>query len=425
MPETGPSWSVLTLRHVRRYISGSSAVMMTAFFAIVYALASMLLGGMIVLGNVRGGYTVLILSRGGAWQPSWNYPGLLIIAPWGVVSLPWFQTLAMILVSIGVGIGMSVAVLLSVALVRSRRATTSTPAAAGAVAGLTPAMISLVTLGACCSTTLAASAGVAVVAQVSGSTAANLILNNWYLGVFQVAVVWMALVAQELLLRVYGGLFGLGAPSAAPLPRLDRRFLAGTALRIALLAGGVTWSLAMVAEWTTTSPFQATGATWFRWIFEHQLVAFLAMFAAFAPSGTFHTLLEAFRRRSGWILRGGLLIAGLCLLLWVPPPASGWGIEGFGNELAAVLGAPASWGGVSPVYGPGLSLYVRWGLQYLLLSLFALLAACAPEVAFRPLLWTVGPARVGPGSADLRNTPDLSEGTPGPGTSGSPHPGSP
>jgi hypothetical protein len=418
MPPADSPVSLLTLRQVRVYISRSGAIMMTAFFAIVYGLASMLLGGMIVLGSIRGGYTVEILNRAASWQPAWQYPGLLIVAPWGVVSLPWFPTLAMIVVSVGVGIGMSVAVLLSTALIRARRTAAGRPAAAGAVAGLTPAMISLVTLGACCSTTAAASAGVAVVAQVSGSTSATLILNNWYLGVFQVAVVWIALIAQELLLRVYGGLFGLpnvGSGAAGATPRLDRRFVAGCLLRIALLAGGVTWSLAMVADWTTVSPLQAPAATWFRWIFEHQLVSFLAMFAAFVPVGTYRNLVEVFRARFGWVARAGLLLGGVCLLAWVPPPAAGWGIEGFGNELAAVLGAPVSWGAVAPVYGPGIDLYLRWGLQYLLLSVFAVVVVVVPERAFRPLLWTVGHPSGEPETVGVGGLPDI------PGHESSPH----
>jgi len=387
--------SALTLPTVRRFIRGSGAIMMTAFFAVVYALASMLFGGMIVLGTIRGGYTIEILTRAASFQPVWDYPGLLIVAPWGVVSLPWFPTLAMIVVSIGVGIGMSVAVLLSVRIVRARRSAAGRPAVAGSVAGLTPAMISLVTLGACCSTTAAASAGVAVVAAVSGTTTASLILNNWFLGVFQMAVVWIALVAQELLLRVYGSIFGLAnLPPAtavpAPAPKSHRQLVAGSVLRMALLAGGVTWSLAMVADWTTTNPFQASAATWFYWILEQQVVSFLAIFAAFAPAGTYVVLLRIFRARWGLVVRGLLAIGGLCLLLWVPPPAAGWGIEGFGNELAWVMGAPASWGAVAPVFAPGLALYLRWGLQYLLLSLFALAVTFAPTIAFGPLLATVG-----------------------------------
>ncbi len=369
--------------------------MMTAFFAIVYALASMLFGGMIVLGTIRGGYTVEILTRAASFEPVWDFPGLLIVAPWGVVSLPWFPTLAMIVVSIGVGIGMSVAVLLLFRILRARRSAAGGPAVAGSVAGLTPAMISLVTLGACCSTTAAASAGVAVVAAVTGTTTATLILNNWFLGVFQIAVVWMALVAQELLLRVYGGIFGLADPRTpsgvlSPAPKVDRRFVAGCALRVGLLAGGVTWSLATVADWTVVNAFQAPAATWFYWIIEQQLVAFLAIFAAFAPAGTYVTLLRIFQRRWGLLVRAVLAVGGLCLLVWVPPPFAGWGIEGFGNELASVFGAPASWGAVAPVFTPGLSLYLRWSLQYLLLSLFALGVVIAPTSVFRPLLATVG-----------------------------------
>ena len=134
----------------------------------------MLLGGMIVLARFSGGYSVLLLWGNALGLQSWNYPGLLIEAPWGFVVLPFFATLSMILVSVGVGLGMAVALLLGAQLLREHRATAGRPTTTGAIAGLTPAMIALVTLGACCSTTAAATAGVGLVAQSSGSSISNL-----------------------------------------------------------------------------------------------------------------------------------------------------------------------------------------------------------------------------------------------------------
>ncbi len=60
-------------------------------------------------------------------------------------------------------------------------------------------MIALVTLGACCSTTAAATAGLGVIAQASGTSIDELLANNWYIGVFQILVLWIALIAQEQL----------------------------------------------------------------------------------------------------------------------------------------------------------------------------------------------------------------------------------
>src|SRR5208282_5512115 len=152
--------ALLTLWEIRTYIRRSSARGGVVFFALLYVLGSLFLGGMVVLGNIRGGYTISTVWGGAASGGSWNYPGLLIIAPWGVVSLPFFATCAMIVVGIGVGFGMTVAFLLGIGLLRTRGTGRGGTSTAGTVAGLTPAMLSLVTLGACCSTTAAATAGV-------------------------------------------------------------------------------------------------------------------------------------------------------------------------------------------------------------------------------------------------------------------------
>ena len=392
----GSPLSLLTLREVRRYIRRSHAIAMTVTFVVLYALGSMVLGGMLLFANLSGGYQAILILGNGLGTNSWSYPGLLILAPWGIIELPFFATLSMVVVSIGVGIGMAVAVLLGVALVRSRRRTSGRPASVGSIAGLTPAMIALVTLGACCSTTAAATAGVGLVAQVSGSTTDNLLLNNWFLGVFQMAVVWVALVAQEIVLRVYGGLLGLtGKPTAEPsvryvAPPVDRRYLAGGLLRVGLLVGGITWSLAMLVEWTSVDPLAASGALWFRWIGEHQLPAFLAVFAALFPSGTYVALGGNGSRRAVLALRVAAVVAGLALLVGAPPPLAGAGVEGFVNELMAVLGLPAAWGAVAPVFPVGVDLAFRWGLQYLLLGGFSLAFGLYGARALVPIRWTVG-----------------------------------
>jgi hypothetical protein len=391
-PVPGSSLSLLALREVRKYIRKSHAVMMTVTFAVLYALGSMVMGGMLVLFSERGGYTVGVLWGNPLGQSPWLYPGLIVSAPWGVLTLPFFGTLSMIIVSIGVGIGMAVAVLLVIALVRNR-GSSGRASSVGSAAGLTPTMLALVTLGACCSTTAAATAGVGLVASVSGSNTDNLLLNNWFLGVFQIAIVWVALLAQELVLRVYSGILGLSEPGIRTTyigPRYSSRFLTGSLLRVALLVGGVTWSLTMLVEWTSTGPFNASAALWFRWIVQHQLPAFLAIMAALFPAGTARALTGAMRATGRGLLRGGLLLAGITLVAGAPPPLAGWGIEGLGNEAMGVLGYSASMGAVTPVFPPGLDLAFRWGLQYLLLGGLAIAVALVPDRAFAPLGWTLG-----------------------------------
>jgi len=363
--------------------------MMTAFFAIVYAFASMLLGSMLLLTPLGPPYYAEILWAGGA--PAWNYPGLLIVQPWGVVALPFFGTLAMILVSIGVGIGMAVAVLLAAALMRDRRARQGQPAAVGTVAGLTPAMIALVTLGACCSTTAAATAGVWIVGQVSGTSTDNLLLNNWYLGVFQIVVVWVALLAQELLLRVYGGLFdrperGAPGPEAPSVPpHVDRRSVAAVVVRVGLLIGGLTWSLTMLAEWTVIDPATAPAAMWYSWIVQHQLLAALAIAAALFPRGLLGAVRAASSSVGTRLLRGVLLVGGLTLVVGVPPPFAAQGAGGLGNQIWGVLDATSAWGAGPIVPTSAAGTAFSWILQYALLGTFAVVVALLPLRALRAL----------------------------------------
>jgi hypothetical protein len=388
--------SLLSLREIRRYIVRSHAVMMSVFIGVVYALLAMTESGMLILAPLGGKYSVQLFLGNALGQQPWNYPGLLVVAPWGIVTLPFEGTIAMVWVSGGVALGMAVAVLLGVALVRQRSTPANGPAALGSLAGLTPAMIALLALGACCSTTAVATAGVGAIAQVSGSTTDNLLLNNWYLGLFQMAIVYVALVAQEALLRAYGGLFGSSAgfgalTPSAPSPRsIDRRVVMGTAFRALLLIAGVTWSLAMLAQWSTTSAGGPSAAMWFDGIVVHQFLSFLAISAALFPSAVARLYGELARSAVGRWLRGAALGAGLLLLLGAPPPFSLWGVEGWGNELLSIAGVSASWGAVPPVFPLGIGLAFRWGVQYLVLGGFALVLALRPSAALAPGLWSTG-----------------------------------
>lgn len=374
---------LLTLREIRTFIARSSARGGVVFFGLLYVLGSLFLGGMVVLGNIRGGYTILTVWGGTAG--SWNYPGLLIVAPWGVVSLPFFATFAMVVVGVGVGYGMTVAFLLALRLLTTRATRSSGSSAAGAFAGLTPAMISLVTLGACCSTTAAATAGVGLVAQASGTSASNLLLNNWYLGVFQIVMVWVALVAQEMLLVVYAGLFGgtAGAETLrAPSPRrVDGRFLAGGLLRVLLLGAGLVWALTVLAEWTTINPVSAGAGYWFQWLVQHELVSGLAISVALFPTATGDTF-RRLRHGIGWLVPSLVLLAGLSLLLWSPPPLPAWGVDGLLNQVLGTVGAPPAWGAIPAGSVAGMALYLRWGFEYVLLGGFATVTALAPERVF-------------------------------------------
>ena len=381
-----PRWPslvhLLTLHEVRGYLRRSHGIGLAVFIAVAYALSSMLLGGMLVLAHLSGGYSVVVLWGTPISVQPWNYPAVLIAAPWGFVELPFAATISMVLVSAGVGLGMAVAIILGYRLIANRKASAGSPTAAGAVAGLTPALIGLVTLGACCSVTAAATAGVGLVAQASGTSTTNLLLNNWFLGVFQVVVVFIALIAQELLLRVYGTLFAGNDPgfSSTPLAArpLDRKTVARAALRAVLLAAGITWILAVLADWTVTGPATAPAALWFNWLIEHWVVGGFAVFAALAPETLYGWARAIETSWRGRVLRGILLVGAWSLAVWLPAPLASAGAEGFGNEILGLLGAPTSVGAVPPAFPWGIPLLARWLFQYLLLAGFSGAVAVAP-----------------------------------------------
>jgi hypothetical protein len=398
-------WALLSLSHSRALVRRPRFLLLATVIAVVYALIAMVVGGMITIFSPPAhltSYWVLFLSG----TPWWDYPGLLAVNPYFALSLPFLPTLFMVVTSAGVGLGMSVAVILSLSLLRHRRATAGRPAVVGTAVGLTPAMIALITLGACCSTTAAASAGIGITAQATGTSAGALLLNNWYLGVFQLVILYVALLAQEQLLRVYGSLVpvstGFGRPSVTQ-PPLDRRFAAGATLRVLLLAAGVTWSLAMVAEWLTINPGTASLGAWTGWVLQHQLVGFAAILAALVPVLTYRGFVRLLSSWPGLVLRGLLVVAGLSLAVGVPPPVAATGWHGFANELLGTAGVSAAWGGVAPGLPLGLALAVRWAAQYLLLGAFAVALGMQPLVALRPILWTVAgseadrPSRAGDG----------------------------
>lgn len=398
MAEPTPGWeralAIATLSRLRGELRSRLGVALVAGFSVGFALLSMLVGLMLEFGPEAGPYTARVIN-----QPStqwWNYPALLIVQPWGIVTLPFFATIAMVVVSFGVGLGMAIAVVLGLRLVRDRRTAPKGPTASSVAGALTPAMIAALTLGACCSTTAVTLASIGTTAQVTGTTVNNLLLNNWYLPVFQMVVLWIALVAQEQLVRVYGSVLGLGPDPSASVPTsrppVAGRGLWGIAARALVVVAGVTWGLTLLAEWTVPSPPVASLATGFQVIVLHLVPAVAAVAVGFFPEATGRWLSRASAAGLRVGARAVLLVSGVALLTWVPPSLIRVGVSGFVNQMFGLLGLPVSWG-ATPTVVPGVA---GWGLlllQYLLLGGLSLGLAVDPA-------WTMGrlgQARVAPG----------------------------
>ena len=396
--------SIIALPEIRRWLRSARALPLVAAIAVAYALISMYVGGMLVVGHDGGPTELSVVMANSATFDTWNYPAVVFQFSWGYINFPFFATIAMVLVATGVGIGMTIAVLLVRVLLVSRAYRRAAPASMSGLAGLTPAMLALVTLGACCSTAAAATAGVWAVAAVSGTAAVDLLLNNWYLGLFQIVVVWIALVAQEIILRVYRTSVGPSAPTTIPplggastTPRLT----VGWILRALLLVGGTTWALSMLAQWATEYPVPVSPESWLLWSFCYLVPGLLAILSALTPTLVARALVGAassedpatFAELAGsasrGLLRGVMLLAGLALLFGTPAGLAARGLVGLGNEIAFFTGGPLFWGTIAPPLGPAWGLAFRWAIQYILLGTFSTLAALAPKIALRPLLWTV------------------------------------
>ena len=374
--------SLAPLERTRALLRSRRARVAVVAIAIAYMVLSMDIGQMLTFLDFSGPTLVTVQWAGSPW---WDFPELFVFSGGVALDLLFLPTLTMVLVSVGVGIG-ATAALVSVAPVLRRRskgkgreaATTSTAGASAAITGLA-------TMGACCCTSCAGAAGVAVVAAASGTDILFLLRENWYLDLFQLVVLGVALLAQERSLR-------LPADYCRVPPKADRRFVLGSVLRVALLLAGITWSLAMFVEWAEMSPLAAGPATWYHWIVEHQLLAVAALAAGMFPKETAAWIRRAYAAAGGWPLRIVLLAGGITWGVWVPPALTGIGLEGFVNELLGALGAPAAWGAVAPD-AVGAALLFHWAFQHLLLSGFAVVLAVRPRWAMAPLLRTVeGPA---------------------------------
>ena len=220
-----PPWvSVLLLQRTRSILHTRKRRAAAVAVAAGYGVVALLAGFMLQVGPTgASGTTARVLTN--SYSPAWwNYPALVVVAPGGVLALPFLATVSMLLVAAGVGLGMVAGVFAASSFLRSWKARSTVGGAGSTLVGLTPAMVALLTVGACCSTGAAAAGGLGGIAQLGGTSYTQILNNPWALYVVQLAVLGIALVAQEELLVVFGGLrevFDPGAPtrSEGPTPR--------------------------------------------------------------------------------------------------------------------------------------------------------------------------------------------------------------
>jgi hypothetical protein len=195
--------SILALQWTRSLLMRLRYRLLVGLIGLGYALGAMLYTGMIYVPHHPLNIPLFLYIEPTGPGASWTYPAILAGGPYFQVDLPMLSMVQMTLSAAGVGLGMSLSVLLVARLLRQRRSAPLGTTTARSALGLTPAMIAFVTLGACCSTSAAATAGIGLLAHSGGVGATALFANTWYLGFVQVAVVYVALIAQEQLVRIY------------------------------------------------------------------------------------------------------------------------------------------------------------------------------------------------------------------------------
>ncbi len=391
MSPTEPSprlLSLLSLSRTRATVRSSRGKAIVAGIGVAYGLVALLAGYMLELVRTgASGTTVVVLTN--PYSPAWwNYPALIVITPGGVLALPFFATFSMVVVSFGVGLGMGAGLLVAVRFFRSWRSAKASGRPATSLAGMTPAMVAVLTLGACCSTSAAAAGGIGAVAVASGTTYTQILLNSWFLNVFQMVVLAIALLAQELLISMYDSLLQGSSESdptrsarAMPTERSGR--FPWLALRVFLVIGGTLWILALLIEATLPAPGTPLAGVVLGGLFQHVLLGGTAIAAGLMPTA----VLGTFGRRSPrTAVRGGrwlLLVAGTTVAVGVPPPLNTWGLTGLGNYSLGSLGLPAKLGGVVPPGGVGLVPDLVIASLYALLGVFGMVVAVYPDRVLR------------------------------------------
>lgn len=383
----------LFLPRTRRLVRGSGGRTLALAIAVLYGLLSLYAGGMLVFGPT-GDTTTTVQVVSIPYDPQWwIFPALVVIGPSGLLTLPFFATVTMVLVSIGVGLGMGAGLLVARQVWRQWKTAKRGTGASSALAGMTPAMVALLTLGACCSTSAAAAAGIGAVAVSSGVSMDLLRFDNWYLNLFQLAVLFVALVAQEQLLALYGGLLGVApgterARDGTARPTLHRVRAPVVAIRVFLAAAGTLWALAFLLELAAPPPGVPFAGVLLGGLLQHVFLGVFLILASLAPALLLGLSRETSLMGATPVFRVLLLLCGLSVLVGVPPPVNGWGMGGLGNDVLRAAGVSTAAG--ASVVGPSLggpAADLTWAAVYALLGLFGVLIAWRPH---RWLTWLLG-----------------------------------
>lgn len=262
---------------------------------VAYGLLSMLSTGMV---RADGGAVARV-----AWvTPPSGDPVILLSGLGWSATLPLESLGITILVAVATGVGLGAAVAVSLRLRAGGASTKIGTTSAATVAALAPAMMALVTLGACCSTVAAAASGL-----VGGTGSSQLALGpitvpSLFLGIGQLGLLAVALSAQERLFRMFGDLLRLGpgpsTPSKVREREWRRRFIARSPFIAISLGVGVLGSVAFATVVAGAPALGAPGPLILGSILHADARSLFVVGAVLFPA---LVALAATRRNVGWI----------------------------------------------------------------------------------------------------------------------------
>lgn len=297
--------------------------------AVAYGLLSMLSTGMV---RADGGPVARVV-----WEtPPSGDPVILLSGLGWSATLPLEGLGLTILVALATGVGLGAAVAVSLRLRAGACSAKIGTTSAATVAALAPAMMALVTLGACCSTVAAAASGL-----VGGTGSSQLALGpitvpTLFLGVGQLGLLAVALSAQERLFRMFGDLLrlepGPSPPSKVPEREWRRRFIARSPFSATSLGVGVLGGVAFAAVVAGSPSLGGPGPLILGGVLHADVRSLFVVGTVLFPA---LVALAATRRNVGWIGPSlGALMAGIGLsyapqelpfgdgLSWEGPPGA-------------------------------------------------------------------------------------------------------
>lgn len=170
-------------------------------------------GARALAAGISAAYFLIAAAVAGMWQPGASAPsggaswfegssgGFVVRGVWGTLNLPLVTSAVMALIALAVGLGMAAGLVLSWRVFRAVRSPSARESLLGPLASLTPAMVALLTLGACCSTVAAAAAGLG---GSSGMvTIGSQLGNGWFLTVTQAVILAISLLAQDRVAQMF------------------------------------------------------------------------------------------------------------------------------------------------------------------------------------------------------------------------------